>query len=443
MTAQINRTTLTKTSVAMLLLCGATSSQALEAFNPESPWMLGDWGGLRSELLEKGYTFNVFYTGETATNLAGGYDSHTTTRYTDQLALLSNMDLEKILGWKGADFQFTLSNRNGRNLTNDVITDPRVGGISQVQEVNGRGQTVRLTDLWYRQKFFDGGLDIKLGRMNFGEDFGSFPCKFQNLAFCGAQPGNWAGNIIYNWPITQWAGRVKVALGDNTYAQIGAYEQNPSYLEKGNRFKLSGSGNEGTLVPIELVHATSLGAGQLPGEYRVGAYYSSRNANDVNTEENGVAKSRDNKHGAWVAGQQQVWRDPDFAARGLTVFAYATVHDKATNMIDRYAQTGFYYTAPFKSRPNDEIGVAISTLHVNKRYKEHQQQLNDLAGVSDYNDPRYTPTQGSETNMEIYYGFAATKWLTVRPNLQFVGNPGGVSEVKDGWVAGLKFETSL
>nr|WP_277394043.1 carbohydrate porin [Pseudomonas viridiflava] len=96
-------------------------------------------------------------------------------------------------------------------------------------------------------------------------------------------------------------------------------------------------------------------------EYRVGAYYSSRNANDVNTEENGVAKSRDSKHGAWVAGQQQVWRDPDFAARGLTVFAYTTVHDKATNMIDRYAQIGFYYTAPFKSRPNDEIGVAVST----------------------------------------------------------------------------------
>src|SRR5476651_327913 len=112
MTAQINRTTLTKTSVAMLLLCGATSSQAQEAFNPESPWMLGDWGGLRSELLEKGYTFNVLYTGDAATNLAGGYDSHTTARYTDQLALISNLDLQKILGWQGADFQLAITDRN-------------------------------------------------------------------------------------------------------------------------------------------------------------------------------------------------------------------------------------------------------------------------------------------------------------------------------------------
>ncbi|MNN78614.1 Porin B precursor [compost metagenome] len=112
-------------------------------------------------------------------------------------------------------------------------------------------------------------------------------------------------------------------------------------------------------------------------------------------------------------------------------------------MIDRYAQVGAYYTAPFKSRPNDEIGVAIASLHVNNRFTDHQQQLNDRAGVSDYDDPRYTPTQSSETNMEIYYGFGVTKWLTVRPNLQFVGNPGGVSEVRDAWVAGLKFETSL
>ncbi|WP_164590351.1 carbohydrate porin, partial [Pseudomonas viridiflava] len=120
------------------------------------------------------------------------------------------------------------------------------------------------------------------------------------------------------------------------------------------------------LIPIELVHTTSLGAGRLPGEYRVGAYYSSRNANDVNTEENGAPKSRDSKHGAWIAAQQQVWKDPDFAARGVSVFAYATVHDKAASMIDRSVQAGVFYTAPFKSRPNDEIGVAISNIHVNE-----------------------------------------------------------------------------
>ncbi|WMR62428.1 carbohydrate porin, partial [Pseudomonas aeruginosa] len=52
-----------------------------------------------------------------------------------------HMDLEKILGWKATEFQFTVTERNGKNLSNDRIGDPRAGHISSVQEVWGRGQT--------------------------------------------------------------------------------------------------------------------------------------------------------------------------------------------------------------------------------------------------------------------------------------------------------------
>ncbi|HCH6921039.1 TPA: porin, partial [Pseudomonas aeruginosa] len=54
------------------LLCNA--AHAAEAFSPNSKWMLGDWGGKRTELLEKGYDFKLEYVGEAAANLDGGYD---------------------------------------------------------------------------------------------------------------------------------------------------------------------------------------------------------------------------------------------------------------------------------------------------------------------------------------------------------------------------------
>ncbi|MGS1397556.1 carbohydrate porin [Pseudomonas aeruginosa] len=57
-----------------------------------------------------------------------------------------------------------------------------------------------------------------------GEDFNSFPCDFQNLAFCGSQVGNWAGSIWYNWPVSQWALRVKYNFAPDWYVQVGAYE---------------------------------------------------------------------------------------------------------------------------------------------------------------------------------------------------------------------------
>jgi hypothetical protein len=37
------------------------------------------------------------------------------------------------------------------------------------------------------------------------------------------------------------------------YAQVGVFEQNPSNLESGNGFKLSGSGTQGAVMPVELV----------------------------------------------------------------------------------------------------------------------------------------------------------------------------------------------
>ncbi|HEJ3624765.1 TPA: porin, partial [Pseudomonas aeruginosa] len=63
------------------------TAHAAEAFSPNSKWMLGDWGGKRTELLEKGYDFKLEYVGEAAANLDGGYDDDKTGRYTDQFAL--------------------------------------------------------------------------------------------------------------------------------------------------------------------------------------------------------------------------------------------------------------------------------------------------------------------------------------------------------------------
>jgi carbohydrate-selective porin OprB len=144
---------------------------------------------------------------------------------------------------------------------------------------------VRLTQLWIQHQFFDNKLDVKAGYFGEGEDFNTFPCDFQNLAFCGSQVGNWATNIWYNWPVSQAAIRVKYNINDELYAQIGAYNQNPSQLEHGNGFKLSGSGTKGTVLPVELVWSPKVNS--LPGEYRVGYYKSTAKADDVREDVNG------------------------------------------------------------------------------------------------------------------------------------------------------------
>lgn len=416
-----------------------------------SEWGTGDWGGTRTELLDKGYDFTLGYTGEAATNLHGGYDHDRTARYTAQWALGTHLDLQKILGWDAADFQLTITERNGNNLSNDRIGDPRTGMLSSVQEVWGRGQTWRLTQMWYRQKFFDDVLDVKVGRMGIQEDFNSFPCDFQSLSFCSSPIGNVVGDIWYSWPVSQWGLRAIYNMRPDLALHIGAFEQNPSYLETGNGFKLSGSGTQGTLLPVEAVWSPKVGSQALPGEYRLGYYYSSASANDVFEDINGNPqgltgqpfKTHGSKHGWWVIMQQQVTRHNDDASRGLSVFASLTFPDQATSPIDSYQQIGLVYKGPFNVRPKDDIGLGVARIHVNDDVSKRQNQLNTVSGIANYDDPNFVPIQRTEYNMELYYGAHLTDWLTVRPNLQYVRDPGGVSQVDNAVVAGLKIQAKF
>lgn len=133
------------------------------------------------------------------------------------------------------------------------------------------------------------------------------------------------------------------------YAQIGAFEQNPSYLETGNGFKLSGSGTQGALIPVELVWSPSPGG--LAGEYRLGYYKSSANANDVLHDRNGnpqpltggAFQEHASRHGYWLVAQQQLTARDGDPSRGLSVFANFTSHDKATSKIDHFIQAGIVY----------------------------------------------------------------------------------------------------
>jgi porin len=431
-----------------LLSCIAVPASAAD---PSSQWGTGDWGGVRSELLEQGVDVIVGYVGEAATNVHGGYNHDRTARYTAQWALGTHLDLQKLLGWDDAEFQLLVTERNGNNLSNERISDPRAPQLSSVQEVWGRGQTWRLTQMWYRQKFFDSALDLKLGRLGVNEDFASFPCDFQSLSFCSAPIGNVAGDVWYSGPVSQWGLRVRYNLDEQWALQVGVYEQNPSNLSTDNGFKLSGSGTKGALVPVEIVWKPILGKEALPGEYRLGYYHSSASANDVYDDVNGAPqaltgqapKSRSSKHGAWIIGQQQLTTHHGDASRGLSVFASLTVHDKATSGIESFQNIGAVYKGPFDARPKDDIGLGVARLKVNDDVTKRQRLLNDSTGITDYDDPLYVPVQHSEYNIELNYGVHVTDWLTVRPNVQYVRNPGGVYEVDNAWVAGLKLQASF
>ncbi|MCZ4060722.1 carbohydrate porin [Pantoea sp. LMR881] len=425
-------------SGALMFTMLSGSVLAADALSPDSEWMFGDWGGYRTQLQNDGIKFDVNYTMESAANLGGGADTNTTMRYSDQWSFGTNFNLEKLLNWQDGEFQMTITNRDGQNLS-DQVADKRTGMLSSVQEVYGRGQTWRLTQFWLRKGFFDNVVDIKAGRVTVGEDFDNFDGNlFQNLALGSGQAGNWRGDRWFNWPVSQWGGRIKLNVTPELFLQVGFYNQNRANYDRGDGFRLDTSNSEGNMVPVELGWTPTFGPEKLPGNYRLGYYYSSANGDVYGSWRDGAYQEKDHAYGGYVLLQQQLTAQDGDVNRGLGVRVQAVMNDHKTSKTDNYQSIALTWKGPFDARPNDEIGVGAARIHVNSDYTRSLRQQNAANGETDFDSPTYLPIQeGSEYNYEVYYNAKVTNWMSLRPNLQYVTAPGAVSEVKDAFIGGI------
>ena len=146
------------------------------------PYLLGDLG--RTRLKEQGIDLSLQLGDEAVTNLSGG--SNRVATQAGQLAFQAKFDMAKLAGIHGGLIGVTLVDRFGHNLNDDA----GIPALQLTNEVFGRGNILRLTELYYSQKLFDDRLELKGGRHPVGPDFFFGLCKFTNLTFCGGQPGN-------------------------------------------------------------------------------------------------------------------------------------------------------------------------------------------------------------------------------------------------------------
>ncbi|EQB8218969.1 TPA: carbohydrate porin [Klebsiella aerogenes] len=420
-------------------------------FSPTAKNMTGEWGGVRTDLRHRGYDFTLEYSSMTATNISGGYDRDKTLRYSDQYILGIDMDLEKIFGIHDGEFKASLNDRNGRDLTQDRLQDPRAPVIgSGVQSNYGRGQTWHATQFWFKKTWQDKKWDLKVGLMPPGEDFDNSGCFFQNLSLCGSLAGHGSG-VWYNTPIGQWGGRIKYALSSALYIQAGGFQYNPNYATRHGSFELDGTGHLGYMYIVELGHRPTPGATFLPDTWKIGGWYNTADANDVLDDDNGdpyvltqqAARRHGGRYGGYLYVSQQLTHSGSQRQNGLNIFGHLAINDKNTATMDYQIQAGIIYKGPFASRPQDFISFGVSKMHANAKVARRAQLQNQMRGIDDYDDPLYVPVRRSEYAAELHYSFRVTPWLTLRPNLQLLAHPGGIEEIKDAWVIGNQVTIKL
>lgn len=434
-----------KFNIFSLTLIGCQLASANEFYSTDRQWLFGDWSGERKQLEDQGYRFTASIMSEAATNVVGGYNEDRSFDNAAQFTLGSNFDLNKIAGLKNTTAAIMLTKRDGNALTLERIKDPRTSTLGNSQEIYGRGKIWRLSQAWIKTGFDHNRVQFKIGRMGMSEDFNTSHCEFQNLLLCGGQLGKSIGSIWYNWPVSVWGTNVKYQFALDWSLGVGIYEVNPDNVKTDSDrdgFNLDMDNVEGATIPVELAWKPKLATfNSLPGEYKLGALYSTAEAKDVATS----GKIHDGKYSLWLNAQQQLTQQGASPKRGLYISFNGVINDRDTTAVESTQQLALWYKGPFASRPNDSIGFGLANYIVNDRVTDKQIATNKERGYYSYEAlaSDYIPIQHDELNVELNYTYQWSPALMLRPNLQYIYQPSGVKEVDDAWVAGLSVKVNF
>lgn len=406
-------------------------AQAVDFWHQDT--LTGDWGGERTQLKNDGVTLTGEYVSETAGVISGG-ESYG-TRYAQQVKVGATFDLDKMLDSDHAGtVQLLINDRRGRSTSEDLV-----GNRLPVQEVAG-GYYTRLSELSYANWLATPKLTYKIGLMAMGNDFGgmSLLTTFMNAAFC-AHPLTMSGGSGWgNYPSAHLGGEIKYQLNDSWAIQTAVFDVNPRTSSAPSKaFNPFVHGTTGAIIPVEAIYSYH---GDLPGQYKFGYYHDTSKVSRIDNSDS-LSSGRS---GGYILGDQTIWKSSTNKAQFLHLFGEWTTADKATATFRHWYSAGFVLTAPFESRPKDAISIGYGKAVYNRNSRNNDiaslQAAGDYAGADSVSG-----LDRAEQLVELTYSLQATPWLSVRPSLQYIKEPGAFTnkQITDAWVAGVQVKIQL
>ncbi|WBO20725.1 carbohydrate porin [Sphingomonas abietis] len=400
---------------------------------PSTAHLLGDWGGLRHRLEDIGLTPNLAYVSHTVSNVRGGTTDKTLTA--GQFTAGVTADLPTLLGLPGT-FQATIVRRFGTSFN----AESGLNTLVTPQSIQGRGEVWRVSQLWYRAKVSGGilgGVDVKLGRMYFNEDFNQARCDFISGYFCLGNNTRAASTVWPTSPVSQWAVRVQEEVARNLTLKVGVYQYNPKNLDMTRNFYVGFKGATGVVLPAELVYTPKVNG--LTGTYTLGMLFSNADQNDpvlnargeIRSLHGGSALVRHAEWGGYFNVRQPLTKPRKDGAHGLTAFLNLSVLSTQSPNNENALSLGVNYSGPIAGRPRDELGLAFGTARLNHR-------ITDAARYVDDNGLGDVAVRKREYVIEGYYAISIVHGFTLQPDIQFIFDPGGDRHRRNAIVPGFK-----
>jgi porin len=417
-----------------LALCGNAAADDASPHDGDAASrdvLMGDWGGERSALEDKGIVLGGDAIDEVLSNTTGG--TKTGAIYDGRLELFATLDLDKLFGWSDATFHVNAYQTHGRGLSGNYL-----GGNLMTASNIEASRSTRLFDLWIEQLLFDGALSIRGGQIAADDEFftSTYAGNFINGTF--GWPAIMASDLPNGgqaYPLATPGVRIAYAPSKETTLAVAIMNGDPAGGGLDNPQQRDADGtafrfNDGTFAIAEARYAVNQAknaAGQ-PATYKLGLWYHSGAFGDERFDttgrslaaptSTGVARKHWNNIGVYGAVDRQVWRDPD-ADRNIGVFlrlGAAPMADR--NLVTLYADTGFNFKGAIASRPDDIFGVALSVAQISRAARGLDRDERQFSGVA-------KPIRDNESMIEVMYRIQATPWWTLQPDLQFIRHPGG------------------
>ena len=372
--------------------------------------LTGSWGGARDTLAEKGVQMVVAHFGQYVANPVGG--ERQGSAWKGNLGASAFFDLQRLAGWDRAYFTTSFSYRTpGDNLSADDI-----GNKFWVQLNAGNdGDSAQLVHLAFGKELFGNTSELVLGRIIAGEDFATLQqaCTSLNVGICG-NPIAGAQSITFpSYPSATWGGRFKVKPGDRWYAQTGAYLVYPDLFNTGNNgVEFGAPSGSGVLALGEVGYLAGKdgGATGLPGQYKVGGYYDTERLTDFDS-----GKSKRGTWGVYGMAQQMLYSENDRYSEGLSGFLALSYAPPDVNAMQFMAAGGLSYQGLIPNRPEDSLSLIGA----------YGLFSDDLSG------------QDGETLLELNYRAQIAPWIYVQPDMQYIIDPDGRSDIDDALVLGF------
>jgi porin len=380
----------------------------------ESPNLFGDWGGARTELANKGVTFEVFHTFDVYDDFSGATDRGTT--YFGRQRIAIDLDLDKLLGWENSYFSISGVHQYGKNYNRShfgVFTNP--------SSIEGT-ETTRLANIYFGQSLLNDQLNYQIGKVDAVGAFGSqeYGSSFMNDEFA------YVANAIFGSGLpfdpAQKLGLIMEyqPQGTAVYIKGGVFDSSNSDAYNDDHNGLSFDWEGPVAYAAEMGYRTSPKRADKPGFIKVGVHYNTDDfadklGNDDHNSNHLIYLSA-GRTLHYLDKQQQRHID------GSITWVH-TPEDR--NLYNDQLTIVLRAIGPIDTRPNDEFGLGVVMAYLSEDYSEASQSSGGAKAEEEY-------------TVELSYKATITPWFKLQPSLQAVMNPAGESDRDTVWIAGLR-----